>query len=104
VRVLVRRNNECTLPKSSIAPAKMMVGRRSGCLLGFGDFSGVNSLLNFGGRVPYTGVCVFPLPRHWFYLGQNLLVHQSLTSKHQVHRPEGLIEEPLSEVGILAGF
>ena len=49
-------------------------------------------------------VCVFPLPRHWFYLGQNLLVHQSLTSKHQVHRPEGLIEEPLSEAGMLAGF
>ena len=41
----------------------------------------------------------FGCPRHWFYLGQNLLVHQSLTSKHQVHRPEGLIEETLSEAG-----
>ena len=41
----------------------------------------------------------FGCPRHWFYLGQNLLVHQSLTSKNQVDRPEGLIEETLSEAG-----
>ena len=28
---------------------KMVLGRRSGFLLGFGNFSGENSLLNFGG-------------------------------------------------------
>ena len=36
-----------TIPKLNIAPAKMMVGRLSPFLLGFGHFSGANSLLNF---------------------------------------------------------
>ena len=36
------------------APEKWWFGRRSGFLLGFGHFSGVNSLLNFGGVLFFT--------------------------------------------------